>query len=230
MKIRLFTHQFIGAALLYSFAISGAFAAPTGKITIAMPSEPATLDPAKGGTRYNHTFNANMFESLYIRNSQSDLVPGLAVSHTVSPDGLRYTFKLRRGVKFHDGSPLTADDIKFSFDRAMNPDTKNPLNAYLKAIDKVEIENPDTLAIKLKERDAILLKKLAFAGCEVFFRGVGEVHEVTGDQPAGFAPGLFTALPVHPRDGSEPAMHGSGCGRGNHQAHVHSGGKINGGF
>jgi peptide/nickel transport system substrate-binding protein len=198
MKIRLFTHRFIGAALLYSFAISGAFAAPTGKITIAMPSEPATLDPAKGGTRYNHTFNANMFESLYIRNSQSDLVPGLAVSHAVSSDGLRYTFKLRRGVKFHDGSPLTADDIKFSFDRAMNPDTKNPLNAYLKAIDKVEIENPDTLAIKLKERDAILLKKLAFAGWVVPRKYV----ESVGDQgfaknPIGSGPFKFKSRSIN---------------------------------
>jgi peptide/nickel transport system substrate-binding protein len=190
--------RFIGAALLFSLAMPGVFAAPTGKITIAMPSEPATLDPAKGGTRYNHTFNANMFESLYIRNSEADLVPGLAASHTVSRDGLTYTFKLRRGVKFHDGTPLTADDIKFSFDRALDPATKNPLNAYLKSIDKVEIESPETIVIKLKEHDAILLKKLAFAGWVVphkYLETVGE--QGFAKNPIGSGPFKFKSRSIN---------------------------------
>lgn len=198
MKSRFLLSRFLGALLPLLFAMPAAFSAPTGTITIAMPSEPATLDPAKSSTRYNHTFNANMFESLYIRNSKAELVPGLAVSSTTSPDGLTYTFKLRQGVKFHDGSPFTADDVKFSFERSLNPATKNPLAAYLKSIDKVEIDSPDTVSIKLKERDAIFLKKLAFAGWIVphkYLEAVGE--EGFAKKPAGTGPFKFKSRSIN---------------------------------
>ena len=87
------------------------FSAPTGKLTVAVPSEPATLDPHKASNRYNYMFNTNMFEGLYIRNDKAELVPALAESVAVASDGLTYTFKLRKGVKFHDGSAMTADDV-----------------------------------------------------------------------------------------------------------------------
>jgi peptide/nickel transport system substrate-binding protein len=103
-----------------------ASAQPSGTLTVALPAEPATLDPHKGNTRYNYLFNSNMFEGLMVRNDKAELVPGIAESHTVSPDGLTYTFTLRKGVRFHDGSPLTAEDVKFSLERATNPATKNP--------------------------------------------------------------------------------------------------------
>jgi peptide/nickel transport system substrate-binding protein len=198
MNIRFILNRFLGVMLLLLFVMPAAFSAPTGKITIAMPSEPATLDPAKSNTRYNHTFNANIFESLYIRNAQADLVPGLAESVTISPDGLTYTFKLRKDVKFHDGTPFTADDVKFSFERALNPATKNPLVAFLKSIDKVEIDNPDTVSIKLKERDAILPKKLAFAGWIVprkYLEAVGD--EGFAKKPVGTGPFKFKSRSIN---------------------------------
>lgn len=198
MTVRHIRYRFAGAVLPLLIAVSGAFAAPTGKITVAMPSEPASLDPAKSSTRYNHTFNVNMFESLYIRSSDAEIVPGLAVSHSVSADGLVYSFKLRPGVKFHDASPLTADDIKFSFERALNPATKNPLMAYLKSIDKVEIQSPDAITIKLKEKDAIFLKKLAFAGWVVprkYIESVGE--DGFSRHPIGSGPFKFKSRSIN---------------------------------
>jgi ABC-type transport system substrate-binding protein len=57
MNIRFILSRFLGVMLLLLFAMSAAFSAPAGKITIAMPFEPATLDPAKSNTRYNHTFS-----------------------------------------------------------------------------------------------------------------------------------------------------------------------------
>lgn len=200
MTIRFTLKFLLRAVLLLALALPGAaiLAAPTGKITVAMPSEPATLDPMKSSTRYNHTFNANMFEALYIRNSRAELVPGLAESVSVSPDGLTYTFKLRKGVKFHDGSTMTAEDVKFSMDRATNPATKNPLGAYLKSVDKTEIADPDTIVIKLKERDAIFLKKLAFAGWvipEKYFRSVGE--EGFAKKPVGTGPFKFKSRAIN---------------------------------
>jgi peptide/nickel transport system substrate-binding protein len=185
----------VGAALMASFSV---FSAPTGKLTVAVPAEPATLDPHKSSNRYNYTFNSNMFEGLYIRNDKSELVPGLAESVSVTPDGLTYTFKLRKGVKFHDGSAMTADDVKFSMDRAINPATKNPLLAYIKTIDRVDIVNPETVAVKLKERDAIFLKKLAFAGWIIpknYFQTAGE--DGFAKKPMGTGPFKFVSRSIN---------------------------------
>ena len=196
-----FSFRFPGRALLLCLSLISPVAvlsAPTGKLTVALPSEPATLDPHKSSTRYNYTFNSNMFEGLYIRNDKAELVPALAESVAVTPDGLTYTFRLRKGVRFHDGSAMTADDVKFSIDRAIDPATKNPLLSFIKSIDKVDIVNPDTVVIKLKERDAIFLKKLAFAGWIVpkkYLQTVGE--EGFAKKPVGTGPFKFVSRAIN---------------------------------
>ena len=72
----------------------------------------------------------------------------------------------------------------------------------------------------------LVVAQLAPAGCEVLFGVVGEMHEVTGDEPAGLAALRFASLAVHARDGFQSAMHGGGCRRGNHQPHIHLRGQI----
>ncbi len=197
MNIRSSLHSVLFALALAVMAPTASHAAPSGKLVIAVPSEPGTLDPHKANNRYNHSYNANMFESLYIRNDKAELVPGLAESVAVSKDGLTYTFKIRKNVKFHDGSPFTAEDVKFSFERALNPATKNPMLAYIKSIDKVDVTAPDTVVIKLKEMDAIFLKKLAFAGWIVpaaYIKSVGE--DGFAKKPVGTGPYKFKSRAI----------------------------------
>ena len=185
-------------ALVLSMVPGIAMAAPAGRLTVAVPSEPATLDPHKSSNRYNYMFNSNMFEGLYIRNDKAELVPALAESVAVSPDGLSYTFKLRKGVKFHDGSTMSAEDVKFSLERAINPTTKNPLLAYIKTIDRIDIPNPDSVTVKLKERDAIFLKKLAFAGWVVpknYLQSAGE--DGFAKKPIGTGPFKFVSRAIN---------------------------------
>ena len=173
-------------------------AQPSGRLTVALPAEPATLDPHKGNTRYNYLFNSNMFEGLVMRNDKAELVPGLAESYTVSPDGLTYTFTLRRGVRFHDGSPMTAEDVKFSLERAVNPATRNPLLSFIKTIDKVDILDANRVALRLKERDAIFLKKLAFAGWIVprnYLQSAGE--DGFARRPIGTGPFRFVSRSIN---------------------------------
>lgn len=95
-------------ALAVSVSVAAPYTAsaqPSGTLTVALPAEPATLDPHKGNTRYNYLFNSNMFEGLMVRNDKAELVPGIAESHTVSADGLTYTFTLRKGSGFMMARP-----------------------------------------------------------------------------------------------------------------------------
>ena len=91
------------------------------------------------------------------------LKPDIAESWSVSPDGLAYTFKVRQGVVFHDGSPLTSADVKASFDRIRNPPAgivsiRKELFADITAIDTPD---PATVVMKIKEPDASFLDSLA---------------------------------------------------------------------
>jgi peptide/nickel transport system substrate-binding protein len=91
------------------------------------------------------------------------LKPDVAESWTVSPDGLTYTFKIRAGVAFHDGTPLTSKDVKATFDRIRNPPAgivsiRKELFADIASIDTPD---PATVVMKLREPDASFLDTLA---------------------------------------------------------------------
>ena len=65
----------------------------------------------------------------------------------MSEDGLDYTFKLREGVKFHNGDPLTAEDVKFSFDRLREPDSGYSYGSQVETIEAVEVVDPLTVQL-----------------------------------------------------------------------------------
>jgi peptide/nickel transport system substrate-binding protein len=90
------------------------------------------------------------------------VIPDLAESWTVAPDGMTYTFKLRSGVKFHDGSPLTSEDIKASYDRIINPPqgVVSIRKAYYSDLD-VSTPDPTTVVFKLKNQMAGVMEALA---------------------------------------------------------------------
>src|SRR5204863_760965 len=85
------------------------------------------------------------------------VVPGLAESWQASPDGLAWTFKLRRGVRFHDGTPLDAAAVKFTFDRVIDPAHPHAKSGkwsfvagYLSSVKSVDMLDPQTVQLHLK--------------------------------------------------------------------------------
>src|SRR2546428_7399350 len=84
-----------------------------------------------------------------------------AESGPSSPDGLLYTFKLRRNVLFHDGTPADAAAVKFSIDRLMDPATKSGMRSFYEPVHSVEVLDPLTVQIRLKHPYAFLLHMLA---------------------------------------------------------------------
>lgn len=98
-----------------------------GAITITYKDDVATLDPAIGYDWQNWSMIKSLFDGLMdYEPGTTNLKPDLAESYDISPDGKTFTFKLRHGVKFHNGREMTADDVKYSLDRVTNPKTQSP--------------------------------------------------------------------------------------------------------
>ena len=115
-----------GAAVLY------AGAAIADEVTIGIASEPSAMDPHYHNLTPNNSFSSNIYDSLIIQDESQKLTPGLAVSWKPISD-LVWEFKLREGVKFHDGSAFNADDVIFTAERAPNvPNSPSSFGTYLK--------------------------------------------------------------------------------------------------
>jgi oligopeptide transport system substrate-binding protein len=158
---------------------SAAFAADPkqgGQMVVTFKDDMATLDPAIG---YDWQ-NWSIIKSLYSR--LMDYEPGstklradLAESYDIAPDGLTYTFKLRHGVKFHNGRELTADDVVYSLNRTTNPKTQSPGASFyhsIKGYDDaaagkadhlagVTAPDPYTVKFELANPDATFLHEMA---------------------------------------------------------------------
>src|SRR5881227_2979559 len=97
-------------------------AQPAGTLVVGLVAEAVNLDPAQVTDLNSNRVGRRIVETLVTFPDEStQIVPGLAESWTISRDGLQYTFKLRKGAKFHDGTPLDAEAVKFSIERQINP-------------------------------------------------------------------------------------------------------------
>lgn len=120
-------------------------------VRLGMTLEPPVLDPtASPAAAIKEIVTNNLMEGLTRVSADGSVKPALAESWTVSEDGKTYTFKLRRGVKFHDGSPFSSADVVYSISRAMSPEGGNPGRNLYRAIDKVTAPAPDIAVFTLK--------------------------------------------------------------------------------
>lgn len=121
-----------GAAGSASGSNSGAAVAEGGKvITYSIEKEPETIDPGKNNYSDSSTILQNLFTGLYQVGPEGSLVAGCADSYELSDDGLVYTFTLKDGLKWSDGSDLTAHDFEYSWKRTLNQETASPGAWYL---------------------------------------------------------------------------------------------------
>ncbi len=121
-----------------------------GTMVVTYKDDVVTLDPAIGYDWQNWSIIKSIFSGLMdYAPGTTNLVPDLAESYELSPDGLVYTFKLRKGVKFHNGRELKADDIKYSIERAVNPKTQSPGQGFftmIKGFDEMTAKKADSLS------------------------------------------------------------------------------------
>jgi peptide/nickel transport system substrate-binding protein len=136
-----------------------ASAAPTGEAKIALAAEPNTFDPHLTVGRNTQIFIANVYDGLTARDGQGNLVPALAESwKRLNPT--TWQFALRKGVKFHNGDDFNADCVKFTLDRATNPETKATISSELSTIAGTEIVDAFTVNVATKTPDFLLPVRL----------------------------------------------------------------------
>jgi peptide/nickel transport system substrate-binding protein len=138
-------------------------AAKGGTLTVGISSDIKTLDPHMSSLDvFRHTIRSTVFEALVFINPdtlQAD--PALAASWTVAPDGLSVTFKLQDGVKWHDGSDFTADDVVFSIKRVQDPKTGSAWAPEVAQVADVTAVDPHTVKVSLKSTTPGILANLA---------------------------------------------------------------------
>jgi ABC-type transport system substrate-binding protein len=147
-----------------------------GSMVVTYKDDVSTLDPAIGYDWQNWSMIKALFNGLMDYQAGTyNLEPDLAKSFTISPDGKTYTFKLREDVKFHNGRKLTAEDVKYSIERAINPKTQSPGQGFfwsIKGFDEMvagttdelsgmTVIDPYTLKIELSSPDATFLHVMA---------------------------------------------------------------------
>lgn len=161
------------------FATSAFAAIAETDITVALQLEPPHLDPTSAAAgAIDQVLYANVFEGLTRFAPDGAVVPGLAESWEISDDGLVYTFRLRSGVTFHDGSEMNADDVKFTFDRILAADSTNAQKTLYAAISKTEIIDPLTVRMTLFEPNGSLLFNLAWGDAVIVApQSVGRIKQ-----------------------------------------------------
>jgi peptide/nickel transport system substrate-binding protein len=125
---------------------------PGGVLKIATDTDPVGLDPMISSAYSTAIVTEHVYGSLMQYDKElNEVLPDLAESVEISEDKLLYTFHLRQGVKWHDGMPFTADDVKFSIERQKNPDTGSP-NAYMYAeVAEATVVDPATVQVRFNK-------------------------------------------------------------------------------
>jgi peptide/nickel transport system substrate-binding protein len=146
---------------------------PTGTIRIAdLTFSYESMDPIF----YESFWGWSMYDPLVTWDDKGNVVGAIAESWTLSPDGKTWTFKIRKGIKFHNGDPLTAADVAFSVQRFASPDSTNPWSPYLRAnFDSLSTPDDFTFVYKSKNPEPALV--IPFAATRIlpknYFTKVG---------------------------------------------------------
>lgn len=139
-------------------------AVPGGILRVGVQGDPVELDPTLVLLDAAGLVIDFVYEGLTHEGPDLLPEPRLAREWTISDDGLTYTFTLREGVTFHNGRALVADDVKYTLERIMNPDTGSPWNGDTASIESVEVIDDATVAIHLNRQDVSILSVLGRRG------------------------------------------------------------------
>lgn len=160
-----------------------------GSLVVAISADPPGWDPTVSTSQeIPRVVYGNVYEGLVRFDRDGNIVPALATDWSVSDDGLVWTFRLREGVRFHDGSALTVDDVLAKFARARNPDSGHVNGQYYAAISDVTAPDAATVVITLSQPNRSLLYNLARPDSIIYPAALTDSQR---SQPVGTGPFRF---------------------------------------
>lgn len=182
-----------GLSLLPSPLLAQESPVQGGILKVAFSADPAGFDPALGPSGMSHVVIEQVYSTLMSVDTDAVPYPDLAESYEVSEDGLTYTFKLRDGVTFHNGDALTAEDVKFTFDRLRAEDSGYSYKSQIETIQSVDVIDPLTVKFTLSVATGPFLTYMAFPGSSIVPKALLESGHDLNAQPIGSGPFKFVS-------------------------------------
>ncbi len=158
-------------------------------LVMIIESSPTNLDPRVGIDAQSERIDNLIFDDLLSRGDDLNVAPGLAERWEI-PDPLTYIFHLHRGVRFHDGRPLTSRDVKWTFDSVLQGKIRSTKTANYKFVDHIEAPDEFTVVFHMKEPDAPLLWNLSDGAMGIVPYGSGDEMTL---HPIGSGPFKFVS-------------------------------------
>ena len=158
---------FILIPLLFSIPTVSHSQVAGGTVTYAAGADPDSLDPANAESNPSEAVNRMMYENIVRFDEKLKIVPGLATRWEQAKDGLSWTFFLRKGVKFHDGTPFNAEAVKVFFERMIGPEKPSRAGLFTPFVNSVDIVDEYTAKVNLKTPFAFFLNNLAHSASGV---------------------------------------------------------------
>src|SRR5215211_8971195 len=163
---------------------------PPGTLYVALDDEPPELDPNLSTAYVDRQVMASLYDKLVDINQQGEIVPMLAKSYEVADDDLAYTFHLREGIKFHDGTEFNAEAVKYNLDRYQEEDSVR--STEVEPIESVDVVDEYTVRVTLSEPFAPFLAVLTDrAGIIASPKAIEENNGRISKDPVGTGPFKF---------------------------------------
>ncbi len=170
-----------------------------GTLRVALPAELPALDPTTNSSAViDRVLYNNVYQGLVRIDRGGDIVPSLAKDWETSNQGKTYTFRLREGVTFHNGDKFSAQDVKYTLDRARNQTAAVANPEYYSSIEDVVVVSPLTVRIELSEPSSIFLFNLARGDSVILPKGIKDLST----HPVGTGPFKF----VRRREGTSVTL------------------------
>lgn len=190
LKLRLGTA--VLALVLAASVLSGCGGGGTGSsatLTYAVGTDAQTLDPQFVTDIPSAVAVMQIHETLVARDENMNFIPGLATEWSVAEDGCTWTFKLRQGVKFHDGADFNAEAVKYNFDRILDPATGSPRRSVASMIKEVKVVGPYEVQIITNDPYGPMLAQISSYNLAIISPKSGaELGKGYAQKPAGTGP------------------------------------------